>query len=242
MTGDLNRSSDSALDHSYFRALEDAFVRLRGAPLLLSPADWQVAKEWRRQGIPLELAIRVLERIFERQESAEKRTGIRSLRYFRKAVEGSWLRIVEMGGDPKEADSAEPIDVEERLTRLVTALRLARNQSEARPASQTAGLTTILDQALERISELSGEAKEVEGALARIDYWMLQRLRESLDERTRSSIREDVRGSTTDLSNRLSEDRERQVRRLLFDGRMREILGLPVLSLFGTHAQPPDSG
>ena len=48
----------------YFRAIETAFIGLRGAPLLLSPTDWQTAREWYRQGIPLEVVCDVLESVF----------------------------------------------------------------------------------------------------------------------------------------------------------------------------------
>ena len=43
----------SAEDQAYFHALEEAFLRLRGRATLLSAADWQVAREWRRAGIPI---------------------------------------------------------------------------------------------------------------------------------------------------------------------------------------------
>src|SRR5260370_40504073 len=52
---------DGFEDHAYFLAIEDHFVRLRGAPLLLSPADWHAARRWHQQGIPLELVRRALE-------------------------------------------------------------------------------------------------------------------------------------------------------------------------------------
>src|SRR5260370_31817442 len=52
---------DGFEDHAYFLAIEDHFVRLRGAPLLLSPADWHAARRWHQQGIPLELVRRAPE-------------------------------------------------------------------------------------------------------------------------------------------------------------------------------------
>ena len=47
--------SEAEADQAYFQAIEETFVRLRGAPLLLSPADWQVARRWHRDGVPLPL-------------------------------------------------------------------------------------------------------------------------------------------------------------------------------------------
>src|SRR5260370_29815130 len=57
---------DGFEDHAYFLAIEDHFVRLRGAPLLLSPADWHAARRWHQQGIPLELVRRAPRQVFAR--------------------------------------------------------------------------------------------------------------------------------------------------------------------------------
>ena len=66
-------AAPSAEDVAYFRAVEDAFVRLRGAPLLLSPEDFQVALRWRREGVPLSLVEATLEEVFaKRRERGAK--------------------------------------------------------------------------------------------------------------------------------------------------------------------------
>ena len=62
---------DGDTDFGYFQTLEEAFIRLRGAPLLLSPADWQMAKEWRQRGIPVELIERVLGEVLEERREGE---------------------------------------------------------------------------------------------------------------------------------------------------------------------------
>ena len=53
--------------HEYFRVIEEVFIRLRGAPLLLSPADWQLANEWHRAGIPLEVVCDAVQKVFVRR-------------------------------------------------------------------------------------------------------------------------------------------------------------------------------
>ena len=70
---------NSAADHAYFRAIEEVFIRLRGAPLLLSPTDWQIARGWHRTGIPLDVVCSTLEELFRQRAEAGKQSTVRSL-------------------------------------------------------------------------------------------------------------------------------------------------------------------
>lgn len=225
MTKQASDSSESEQDHAYFRALEETFIELRGAPLMLSPADWQVAKSWRRAGIPLELAIRVLERIFARQESSEKKAGIRGLRYFRKAVEQSWRQIVEMGGGGgAQTTDSEPLDVEERLERLSAAV------------ARVSGTKPALEDLPDRIRELSGSAKGVEEQLARIDVQVLAALRADLEGSVRDAIETKVEEALAGMADRLGGDGLDALREALFKRYLREVSEIPVLSLFSPEA------
>ena len=74
-------------DHAYFQAVEEIFVELRGAPLLLSPADWQVASRWRQEGVPLSLVLSILAERFAERAERGARGRVNSLRYFADAVD-----------------------------------------------------------------------------------------------------------------------------------------------------------
>src|SRR5437763_16109793 len=80
-------------DHAYFQAIEEIFVELRGAPLLLSPADWQVARRWQREGIPLDLVRSTLEEVFAKRKERGAKGKISSLRYCAPAVEAAWADL-----------------------------------------------------------------------------------------------------------------------------------------------------
>ncbi len=234
----------SASDHVYFQALEAAFIRLRGAPLLLSPADWQVAKQWRREGVPLELVVRVMERIFERQADADKKIGIRSLRYFRSAVTKAWQRILELGGGEKERLDGEPVDIPARLERLAAALRNRAGWVERSPSGNDR-LSDLLDQALagtidrvaEQVLSLTGNTRAVEGELQRLDRALMERLREGLDTPALADLEESVQESLEALSERMGGDIRDQTLALLLRRRLRQELKLPVLSLFSPEAR-----
>lgn len=111
-------------DHAYFQAVEEIFVRLRGAPLLLSPADWQVARRWHRQGIPLDLVRRALEEVFARRRERGLQGRISSLRYCAHAIEAAWSSWSEMMA-PGLRGEAPALDVAGRLAALAAALAAA---------------------------------------------------------------------------------------------------------------------
>ncbi|MCP4203804.1 MAG: hypothetical protein GY769_17940 [bacterium] len=233
-------SSASELNHAYFKALEEAFIRLRGAPLLLSPADWQVAKAWREEGIPIELVVRVMERIFERQGDSEKRAGIRSLRYFRKAVQGAWRQIRELGAGEPEELGAEPIDIPARLQRLAAALPSPKDllKETADPTdSLRLALVKATEGVAERVTSLAGEPRRVEEELQRLDREVMARLREGLDAETLARLEASVEERLAVLAGRLGDDSRDQTLELLLRRRLREELNLPVLSLFSPESR-----
>src|SRR4051812_10632108 len=96
-------------DAAYFRAIEDVFVRLRGAPLLLSPADFQVASRWRQAGVPLALVEATLEEVFTRRRERGAKSRINSLRYCAPAVESAWAEVLDLQGPRRRDTSAEPV-------------------------------------------------------------------------------------------------------------------------------------
>ncbi len=67
----------AAAGHGYFRMIEETFIRLRGSPLLLSPADYQVAKSWFEADIPLDVVCKTLEKLFNRLSERVNRKLLR---------------------------------------------------------------------------------------------------------------------------------------------------------------------
>jgi hypothetical protein len=107
--------------HGYFLAIEDFFVRLRGAPLLLAPADWQVARRWHAQGVPLDLVRRAIEEVFARRRERGTRGHISSLRYCAPAVEAAWAERAELVA-PGRRHAVAAFDAAGRLRRLAATL------------------------------------------------------------------------------------------------------------------------
>lgn len=204
-------------DHAYFQAVEEIFVELRGAPLLLSPADWQVARRWHQDGVPLDLVKRTLEEVFAKRKERGARGKISSLRYCAPAVEAAWEDLRELTA-PGERAEAPAFEVRPRLAALAAALPKGFSEIQA------------------RIATLDGDPQRVEDRLASLDREMLDTAEAGLDEETRAEIITAVEKTLASLGGRLpAEELERSRDRLVRQA-LRRRLGLPVLSLFSPEA------
>ncbi|HVR30280.1 MAG TPA: hypothetical protein VMS86_12190 [Thermoanaerobaculia bacterium] len=206
----------------YFQALEEAFIRLRGAPLLLSPADWQVAQRWRSLGIPLDFAIAELSEIFARRRERGVEDRVSSLRYCARAVESHWRRAEELAGPVRRA-RPPAFDSARRLRSLASAI-----PSEWPRAAALA----------QQIVALEGEAAAIESALAAIDDRMLEEAAQRLGPAAAAALDAWVEERVAGLRARFTaEDRALAAARLR-SRELRRRAGLPLLSLFSPDAEP----
>ena len=54
MTGKMTGKMTGRAPPDYFRAVERAFVELRGG-MFLAPADWALVRRWEEEGVPLDV-------------------------------------------------------------------------------------------------------------------------------------------------------------------------------------------
>jgi len=210
---------DADDDHAYFQAIEEIFVALRGSPLLLSPADWQVSRRWHREGIPLDLIRSALREVFERRKERGAKGKISSLRYCAPAVEAAWEERRELS-TPGENAEAPAFDLAARLTALAGRLP---------PAFLGRDLLAG------RIAALGGDPQTVEEALAGLDREMLAAAA-SLSGADREAVEAAVAKTLAGLRGRLPADELERSRERLTQQILRQRLGLPVLSLFSPDA------
>ena len=220
----------SAEDQAYFRTLEEHLLQLRGSTTLLSPADWQVAAEWRRRGIPIELVVGVMSELVARQRARSSKRSVSSLRYFRAAVASAWEEQLELGagGVPQRYDPGPPI--ESRLRALAAAIPSALPGSDA--------LRTEL-------LALDGEMEQVEAALVELDRRLLDAVERSLAPEERASIAARVDSATRMFAADLPGDELSLLAVRLRAQALREAARVPILSLFSATAlatEPPGSG
>src|SRR3954453_23037102 len=218
----MNETEVEEPPHSYFQAIEEIFVELRGAPLLLSPADWQVARRWHREGVPLDLVRSTLEEVFAKRKERGAKGKISSLRYCAPAVEAAWDELKELTA-PGQRAAAPAFDVASRLAALA--------------ASVPAGLAGHETLAARLAASLGDWPQEVEEHLAAPDREMLDAAANGLDEESRTEIESAVEKTLALLRGRLPDDEIETSRESLFRQTLRRRLGLPVLSLFSPEAE-----
>lgn len=208
--------------HPYFMAIEDFFLDLRGSPLELSSADWQVAKAWYEEGIPLELVERTVREIFARRKAREdekKDKKVWSLAYCKRGVRAAWRRQQELDA-PAASAGTEELDLTARLERLAAAL------------PDVPGATEIAA----TIRGLSGEAEAIEKALSELDGRLVEAVRASLSAEQVAEIENELGSSLASLAARLPADELERAGSRLREEIERRHLELPVLSLFAPEA------
>jgi len=214
----MSSTSSSADDHAYFQAIESSFIRLRGAPLLLSPSDWQLARQWHRQGIPLEIVLETLEQVFATRRERGAKGKVQGLRYCAPAVEKAWLERSELMATGKR-QAPPPLDIEERLGKL----RKLLIETDRLPKDFA-----------DRVLALAGAPEEVEAVLAVLDREMMDIAAAELDEASLATLRDSIEESLARLDSRLDEVETSRMRDRLLRESIRRRLKLPVLSLFGS--------
>ncbi len=95
---------------NYFSEIEDAFIRLRGKSLLLSPMDWALIEVWKESKIPLHIVLRSIDKVFENHEKAEKKRSIKGLAFCREEVEAQYAEWLERQVGKSESDETEPVE------------------------------------------------------------------------------------------------------------------------------------
>ncbi len=212
-------------DQAYFRAVEEIFARHRGVPLILSPADWQVAHGWFESGVPFELIDRVFGEVLARRKERGGKGRVSSLRYFAPAVESGWQEIRELQA-VGESLPAPALDLPERLATLAAAL-------DRTPAA--AGRDVA--QRVRALAVPSAHAEGIERELATLDAEMLERADRDLSSEGLAAVAADVERSLKKLAARLPSEEIEAARERLRRQAVRRRTRLPLLSLFSPDAE-----
>jgi hypothetical protein len=223
----MNATSDDpeAAAHAYFRVLEDEFLRLRTAPTLLSPADWQLAEGWHRAGIPIDLVVATLRDVWKRRlERGASARRIQSLRYFAPAVEAAWEEVRSLQA-PGVRSNVPAIDLPSSLAALAALL--------------PEGFSEVA-RWRDRIRALDGEARLVEEQLAHLEAEIGDVAWRDLSPEERAAVEALVTRRLAPLANRLTAEQRAESALRLRRSVVRARVGLPLLSLFSTAIGAPE--
>jgi hypothetical protein len=139
---------------NYYTEIEEYFWQKRGAHLLVSTLDWAVIETWQREGVPLEVVLKGIDRAFERYDAKRRGRPIKSLLYCVDAVADAAEETKEAaagGGSPAGRPAAFVSgEVPAYLRANAAALREA---AQALSASGQAAAVRDIAAALEALAE-----------------------------------------------------------------------------------------
>ena len=173
---------------NYFTEIEEHFWKKRGAHLLVSPLDWAIMETWQKAGVPLEAALKGIDRAFESYQRSRRGAGkpLKSLAYCTDAV-------LEATEEQKEAAAgAQPrarAEAKEAFARPELRTYLQRNADLLRKAagrleSTQKSLCEFLGEAAEKL----GGAETLLEAPGVLDLEDLERRLTILDEKIHAAL------------------------------------------------------
>ena len=174
---------------NYFTEIEEHFWKKRGAHLLVSPLDWAIMETWQKAGVPLEAALKGIDRAFESYQRSRRGAGkpLKSLAYCTDAVLEAAEEAQEASagaqGKGGEAGAKEIFSREEMrgyLERNLAGLKLAVGRMNGAQAAVATMLEAVA-------SSLSG-AMVLLDTPGRVDLEDLERRLTILDEKVHAGL------------------------------------------------------
>ena len=231
---------------NYFTEIEEYFWRKRGAHVLVSPLDWAIVETWQKAGIPLEAALKGIDRAFEsyqRSRRAQAGRPLKSLVYCVDAVLDAAAEAKEAaagaGPEAREGAAADLFSAPEIRAYLErNAEQLRRAAVEARPEhpalaahfDQTAGLV------VGRAATLDGEAaldpEDLERWLTVLEEKLSIALTAAASESMMLDIRRELDRSLAPYRRKMTAEQLSLLERQYLQKRLFEKFALPRLSLF----------
>jgi hypothetical protein len=228
---------------NYFTEIEEYFWKKRGANLLVSPLDWAIMESWQQAGVPLEAALKGIDRAFE-SHARSRRGGrpMKSLAYCTDAV----LEAAEEAQEAKTGRAtAETQKKGEAFSR--DALRTHFSKNRAQLEENGVRLDATLPELAARLREVAHSLELCSAILdspAVLDLEDLERRLTVLDEKVHAALlqhtddalllqlRREVDSQLTLYRSKMRAEQIALVERQYLHKRLLQEFGLRRLSLF----------
>jgi hypothetical protein len=173
---------------NYFTEIEQYFWKKRGANLLVSPLDWAIMEAWQQAGVPLEAALKGIDRAFE-SHARSRRGGkpLKSLAYCTDAV-------LEAAEEAQEAAAGgrwqgEPPQKAEAFSRDALRAHFGKNRDQLEQiATAAASLQPELAVRLRESARSLVECAQILDSPAVLDLEDLERRLTVLDDKIHAAL------------------------------------------------------
>jgi hypothetical protein len=229
---------------NYFTEIEEYFWKKRGAHLLVSPLDWAIMEAWQKAGVPLEAALKGIDKAFESYQRSRRGAGkpLKNLAYCTDAV-------LEAAEEQQEAAAGSA----PKVPRAAASEAFSRDELKAYFAKNVAHLKAAAEKNLQQ-PEIAGRLAEIAESLessgqlldapGTLDLEDLERRLTILDEKIHAlltshapeqlmlKIRREVDGQLAMYRRKMKAEQLAMVEKQYLQKRLLEEFGVPRLSLF----------
>jgi hypothetical protein len=229
---------------NYFTEIEEYFWKKRGAHLLVSPLDWAIMETWQKAGVPLEAALKGIDRAFESYARSRRGAGkpLKSLAYCTDAVLDAATESQEAaaGSAPKNGRAtAEPFSREELRAYFAKNAALVRAAGEKHRTAH-GNLAPRLEEVAKSLEsnlvllDVPGtlDLEDLERRLTVLDDKLQAALTGCASEELMLRLRREVDGQLATYRRKMKADQLASVERQYLHKRLLDEFGLARLSLF----------
>ena len=217
---------------NYYTEIEETFVRRRGKNLLLSPIDWALIEGWQERGIPLHVALRAIENVFDGYDKKPTGRSVKGLLYCREEIEAQyeeWLRS-QTG---KSEDS--PVNDSDGLSHELVSSHISELIDKLKDLYHTL-FADDLERAVARLEELKqslgDDFEHVDRSLADIEHFLDNGLLTNSDKTHLRKLEGEVAEQLKPYKSGMDEESFAKTFKLMLLKRLREESNIPRLTLF----------
>lgn len=219
--------------YNYYTEIEEAFVRRRGKNLLLSPIDWAMIESWQERGIPLHVALRAIENVFDGFDKKPGPRTIKGLLYCREEIEAQyeeWVRSQTGKADGRPENNASiSLSIESVSAHIHAIVEHLAN-------STNGSMLDDFDRAIARLNELlanfSDDFELVDKTLSDIETFLDKALLTNSDKLHLKNLEKEINGQLKPYKTGMEADVFKKTFHMMLLKRLREDEGIPRLSLF----------
>ncbi|MFI5056868.1 MAG: hypothetical protein ACHQLQ_01675 [Candidatus Acidiferrales bacterium] len=230
---------------NYFTEIEEYFWKKRGAHLLVSPLDWAIMEAWQKAGVPLEAALKGIDRAFESYGRSRRGEGkaLKSLAYCTDAVlEAAEESQEAAAGNARKGGSAKAA---ETFSREELKAFFAKNEAQLEKGAEKEHTERPeLESRLREIARALESSMALLDAPGALDLEDLERRLTVLDEKLHATltshasealllrIRREADGQLAPYRRKMKAEQLALVEKQYTQKRLLEEFGLPRLSLY----------
>jgi len=230
---------------NYFTEIEEYFWKKRGAHLLVSPLDWAIMEAWQKAGVPLEAALKGIDRAFESYGRSRQGAGkpLKSLAYCTDAVLDAAEEQLEAAAG--KAPAAKSAQQKEPFSRDELKKYFAQNARKLKEAAENgqnvhpelAAALKDIGRSVEAAEILLGtpgalELEDLERRLTVLDDKLQAALTNHAPEELMLKIRRELDGQLAAYRRKMKAEQLALVEKQYIQKRLLEEFRLPRLSLF----------